>query len=717
MQSTGMRMNPFPSWPMLRLALITLFSIQRLPAVHSAPMAPKEKPHLYSEGDPVALKVNKLTSTRELYSQEYYRLPFCQPDEGPTADLERLGNFLAQDRIESSPYRIHMKKDMYCEQLCVSNLGRPENITLEQQRTQLPNKVVRAIRGKYHHNWILDGLTAASKIEDQYAITTRYWGGFPVGFLAKDSGKAYIHNHVNIEIMYHQDKAQPDKYQVVRFTVEPFSILHEFYEISDDDKYKIRDKAFIRNPIASCAGKSASQLLHTSYDMITDTGRQSQPASGKALFTYDVIWIESSAISWTDRWSTYMKMDAMPEAVHVVTVMPAYTVMIALAAVLVVLVTLQVQRAHGYQVLLQNEESPFESNIADTLGSKSGVLAILGDLFRPPTTRPRLLAFCCGTGAQLLTTALAVLIYCQITFLSPLHIRAAIDSFTLTAYALMGVVGGYVTAVFTKIFCPREVGNNNGRVTLATALMLPGVGFSHFLIVHCLAWFQPTDVHGGIGNFLFIFFLWFAVSTPLVLLGAYIGFQQSDIPFPIRTRPTPRPIPCQPMCLRLPVAVILNGLFSFCLIFVELNFVLAAVWMEYSYYAFGYLTTVFLMSLIMSTLGTMLLVLLQFRSENHKWWWRSFVIGGGVAVYVFEWSNVFLGFLELQGISWFLYQVYMILCCICLFLMYGFAGLVGSLIFSTYLVHALRPFQNNDEIGHAMMDFPTMTTTTIRPNQ
>ena len=128
--------------------------MQRLPVVHSSPMAPRrEKPHLFAQGDPVALKVNKLTSSRDLFPQEYYRLPFCQPEGGPTADLEGFGNFLAGDRIESSPYQIFMKQDMYCEQLCVSNLGRPE------QYGALPNKVVRAIRGQYHYNWILDGLT------------------------------------------------------------------------------------------------------------------------------------------------------------------------------------------------------------------------------------------------------------------------------------------------------------------------------------------------------------------------------------------------------------------------------------------------------------------------------------------------------------------------------------------------------------------------------
>ena len=56
-------------------------------------------PHLYS----VKLKVNKMTSQKTLLPVDYYRLPFCQPEGGPKMDHENLGEFLAGDRIESSP--------------------------------------------------------------------------------------------------------------------------------------------------------------------------------------------------------------------------------------------------------------------------------------------------------------------------------------------------------------------------------------------------------------------------------------------------------------------------------------------------------------------------------------------------------------------------------------------------------------------------------------
>ena len=170
-----------------------------------------------------------MTSQKTLLPVDYYRLPFCQPPGGPQMDHENLGEFLAGDRIESSPYRLAMKVDMYCEQVCITNLGRGE------MKGVSPNKMVRAIRKNYHNNWIVDNIPAASKVEDDRTVTTRYWQGFPVGFIAQDTKKAYVHNHVNIEIQYHQVETDASKARIVRFSVEPFSIKHEFEASADDD--------------------------------------------------------------------------------------------------------------------------------------------------------------------------------------------------------------------------------------------------------------------------------------------------------------------------------------------------------------------------------------------------------------------------------------------------------------------------------------------------
>jgi transmembrane 9 superfamily protein 2/4 len=221
-----------------------------------------------------------MTSTKTQLPLDYYRFPFCPPAGGITRVNQNLGEFLAGDIISNSPYLLLMKNDMYCEQLCYSNLGR------DQYPGMLQNRVVQAISAKYHHNWIVDNMNAASKFEDDEHVTVKYWHGFPIGFVAADTGRSFIYNHVNIEIHIHEVKADPNHYRVVRFVVEPFSIKHEFepIDIDDDDDDDgtpgngsyLRKIAKIRNPIQSCA---SSNQQHTTYEMI----RENQLASGKVL--------------------------------------------------------------------------------------------------------------------------------------------------------------------------------------------------------------------------------------------------------------------------------------------------------------------------------------------------------------------------------------------------------------------------------------------------
>ena len=63
----------------------------------------------------------------------------------------------------------------------------------------------------------------------------------------------------------------------------------------------------INNPISSCTEDMAT--WHTDWSMITAQGREPQLASGKVLFTYDVIWTENKDLKWASRWDIYLTMD------------------------------------------------------------------------------------------------------------------------------------------------------------------------------------------------------------------------------------------------------------------------------------------------------------------------------------------------------------------------------------------------------------------------
>ena len=180
--------------------------------------------NVYRAGDRVTLFTNKLTSEHSPFPLDYRSLPFCQSESHDNLESMNIGEWLQGDRIAASPYKLDFKRDMYCEQLCVTNLGRDE------RNGASPNRMVQYVHMDYHHNWILDNLPSASKSEDEVYMTTVFSQGFPMGVTdsAFRDPKAYIHNHFNIEVSYAKDERQADGYNIVQFVVEPFSIEHKF---------------------------------------------------------------------------------------------------------------------------------------------------------------------------------------------------------------------------------------------------------------------------------------------------------------------------------------------------------------------------------------------------------------------------------------------------------------------------------------------------------
>ena len=626
-----------------------------------------------------------MTSSKTLLPIEYYKLPFCEPHGGAKMDNENLGEFLAGDRIESSPYLLKMKTEMYCQQVCIKDLGSVE------QRGMKNNKVVRAIHKEYHNNWIVDNLSAASKVEDDTTITTRYWQGFPVGFVHDSDHTAYVHNHVNIEIMYHPvDKMgdEKQKYRVVRFTVEPFSIKHTFDDVPDDfsspdeNTDQLQQITTIQNPISSCDQSiSTNERSHTTYEMITAIGREPQPASGKVLFTYDVHWEENDDLKWASRWDIYLSMDnAIPAKVHWLSIANSLVIVFVLSAMVVAILLRNLrQDLARYNRVATDEEK------ADDLEEKGWKL-VHADIFRPPSYSPLLLSVCCGTGAQLLCMTFWTIIFSAMGFLSPAR-RGALLMAELLFFVLMGSVNGYVTARLYKTFKGKAWQN----ATVCTALGFPGLCFSLFFILDLIAWGYGSSDAVPFTTMLVLLVLWFGISTPLVFVGAYFGYKQDAIEYPVKTSNIPRQIPDQPWFMSVPFTIFIGGLLPFGACFVELYFILASVWMDYYYYVFGFLLLVFVILIITCAEITLLFNYFQLCNEDYHWWWRSFGNAGSTAIWVFLYSFVYFQQLEANSFTTYvLYFGYMGLASLGLFLMTGFIGVMSTLWFNKTIFGSLK---------------------------
>merc|ERR1712176_328394 len=95
-----------------------------------------------------------------------------------------------------------------------------------------------------------------------------------------------------------------------------------------------------------------------------------------------------------------------------------------------------------------------------------------------------------------------------------------------------------------------------------------------------------------------IVLLWFGISTPLVYAGAFFGYKQDAIEFPVNTSSIPRQIPDQPWFMGIPFTLLIGGILPFGSCFVELYFIMSSVWMNYYYYVFGFLLLVLIILLL-----------------------------------------------------------------------------------------------------------------------
>lgn len=632
---------------------------------------PGVAPENFAVGDSVQLKVNKMTSVHTLYPVDYYRLPNCQPENGPSMVNENLGEFLAGDKIESSPYRLRMQHEMYCEQVCITNLGRAEAQGVS------PNKMVRSIRKSYHNNWIVDNLPAASKNEDEKSITTRYWQGFPIGFIGEDK-KAYVNNHVNIEIMYHPvGVTDADKYRVVRFTVEPFSIDHTYEELDDDDDNETTDIAKITDPIDSCGRLRGTN--HTTFDMLKN--HKNALANGKTLFTYDVTWIQNDNLPWASRWDIYLSMDdSIPARVHWLSIANSLLIVLVLSAMIAAILIRNLKRDFKrYSRVATDEEKAEELE-------EFGWKLVHADVFRPPLHNPMLFCVFCGTGAQLFCMIVLTILFSAIGFLSPSN-RGSLIMAQLLTFVALGALNGYITAVLYKTF----KGKSWQNATTFTAVFFPGIAFLIFFILDLTAVSQKSTDAVPITTIVILLVLWFGISIPLVYLGSYFGFKTDAIEFPTNTSSIPRQIPDQPWYMSNMFTLAVGGILPFGACFVELFFILASVWQDQYYYVFGFLLLVFFILVATCVEITVLFCYFQLCGEDYHWWWRSFATAGSTGIWIFGYSITYFKQLQANSFAtYMLYFGYMSLACFGLFLATGCVGVYSALTFNQTIFGSIK---------------------------
>lgn len=599
----------------------TLATIFLLASLTTAFYLPGVAPTSYREGDLVPLNVNVLTpgqSEQDAHvhaaeSYDYYldTFHFCKPKDGPVAISESLGSILFGDRILTSAFELRMKKDQTCK---VFESCGPQ--TFDKGDARFVN---RLIREAYELNWLIDGLPAAQQVRDLNTDIEYLVAGLPLGRIVDE--QPVLNNHYDILIDYHEPT--PGQYRVVGIRADPSS------------KRNAKD-----------LGGGRGECPTDDEPIVLDEA----VGGTQVVFTYSVYW-RPSATPFATRWDKYLHV--YDPKIHWFSLVNS-AVIVTFLSVMVFLILVRtlrkdITRYNRLDSFALSElsggggDAGAADGLDDGVQEDSGWKLVHGDVFRPPRL-PLVLSVLCGNGVQLFLMAGLTIVFALLGFLSPSN-RGSLGSVTVLLYTLLSTVSGFVSAWTYKSLG----GEDRWRANLIlTPLALPLAVFGCVFGLNLFLWAGGASGALPFTTMLVLVALWFLISLPLSLAGAWLGFKRPALPPPVRVNQIPRQIPEPAQTaglagwLQRPVpATLLMGILPFGAIFVELYFVMNSLWGGRVYYMFGFLFLCYGLMAVTCATVTVLAVYFQLCAEDYRWQWRSVMTGGACALYVFLNALVF----------------------------------------------------------------------------
>jgi transmembrane 9 superfamily protein 2/4 len=602
-----------------------LLSLCSLLSVAYAFYLPGVAPTTYARGDRVPLHVNRLSPAQSqtdgqvhaIYDYDYYSTPFhfCQPPDGPEYLSESLGSILFGDRIQTSPFELHMAHDEPCK--TIPSCGTQEYAAVDAKF------VNKRIEQNYDINWLVDGLPAGQLLMDPSTETEFYSPGFDLGHMSGD--KPVFHNHYDIYVDYHE--AASNQFRVVGIIVEPSS-----------------------NKNAEDFGKGAASggSCSNAEDLILD-----EKGGTKVVFTYSVYW-RPSETPFATRWDKYLHV--YDPKIHWFSLINSAIIVVALVGMVVIILvrTLRkdITRYNKLDQFSLNDMNGDSANSAalpdDDVQEDSGWKLIHGDVFRPPQNTLAL-SVLVGNGAQLFLMAGFTIAFAGLGFLSPSN-RGALGSVMILLYCLFGLVSGFISTYLFRALGPESTSSSLKHNIGLTPLALPAMVFTVFFLLNLFLWGKGSSGSVPFTTMLVLIFIYFLLSVPLSFLGSYIALKRLPVyTSPVRTNQIPRQIPeaasissTWSATLNRPwLAILLSGILPFGAIFVELHFTMQSLWADRIYYMFGFLFVCFGLLTVTVAAVTVLNVYFCLCSENYHWQWRAFATAASCSVYVFANAIVF----------------------------------------------------------------------------
>jgi transmembrane 9 superfamily protein 2/4 len=225
--------------------------------------------------------------------------------------------------------------------------------------------------------------------------------------------------------------------------------------------------------------------------------------------------------------------------------------------------------------------------------------------------------------------------------------RANLLNIGIIFFCIMGLPGGYVSTKIYQFF----KGNYWLFNALLTSIVFPGTLFFGYFFVNIVLALEKSSAAVNISDIISLFVLWVFCTFPLILIGSFLGIKTKQIEAPCKTNPVPSFIPTKPWYLHYKFMTFITGFISFGTFFIELNYVMGALWKHQIYFLATFLWISLFLFIIIAGEISIIVVFWNLCYGDYNWWWKSFLIGASPVIYFITFSIYYFFTLKLRRLS------------------------------------------------------------------
>lgn len=561
----------------------------------------------------------------------YYVLPFCPPKGDGTVHTD-MSESLTGDRKVETAYELPFLNDIEFKEICTADYNKEDL-----------SKLATAIEEDWYYEMFVDDLPMWGYVGEHEAED------FLLGHT--DRSKHYLYTHLHFTIGYNGDK-------IVTVNVSASPAYRQDITGTEEEDVNL--------------GESKGRFGSKSAD-------SPHADSLKVTFSYSVSWVASS-ITYEDRMDVYSATNFLPATleIHWLSIINSLVLVMLLTAFLAIILMRVIKNDFTRYMRADEDEEIGEE--------ETGWKLIHADVFRVPEHLSVFTAFV-GAGSQLYIMTLLLLTLAFGGFFS-LARRGSIVAACILLYVLCSAVGGYASSRLYK----QLKGNNWVWNVMLSLSIFPGPLLGTFSLLNTTAIAKSSTAALPIGTILVVILLFVCVAFPLTVFGGIAGHNSREYEPPCRTSKVARQIPNVPWYRSAIAQMFMAGFLPFSAISIELHYIFASVWGHKVYTLYGVLFLAFALLTVVTSFIVIALTYFQLASEDYRWWWRSFLSGGMVGVFIYAYC--FFYYFNHSGMTGFLqtsfYFGYMANVAFAFFLMMGTVGFYSAWFFVRYIYSSIK---------------------------